>query len=229
MIRKFFICLLLFATARAVIKIKSPLNDSLKKTELPVSKLVGTQGLTICSQVFVEHIQEKITFFSEETNQIKFEIRFNDNYGFFYLNGSKLIFQIPGDTFHPFAWFHICFTIDSNQYAVVSEGKLWYHFKRPLFKSISNEIFLKNLLFGLTNGIQVSELNIWSQYFHPDTIIEITKACTANFPVVPDILDWSQVSADLMKPNDLNQVIEEDPANICHSSPYHKDKIIPIR
>lgn len=221
--------LLLIHTAMAVIKIQRPLDDPLQKIALPVNKVVGTKDLTLCLQVFAEKIHELVTFFSEETDQVKLDIRFNQNYGFFYLNASRLIFKIPQNTFHPFAWFHICFTTNSSHYAVVSLGKLWYFYERPNFKPIQDEIYLKNFVFGINPATQVSEVNIWSKMFDPIEIIELTKDCSKNYPSEPDILNWLKVSKGSLQTNDPSQIIDVNSSNICHSSPYQRDILIPVR
>ena len=42
------------------------------------------------------------------------------------LNARREFFKILEEEFHPFAWYHFCFTMDGYHYSVIVNGLLWF-------------------------------------------------------------------------------------------------------
>lgn len=227
----FLILTFFFVTTRAVIKVKAPFSDYDKAAELTVNKKINTQKLTICMQVFVEEFNEKLTFFSTSPDVMRFTIliRSKREYGFIQLNTTKLIFTIPMETYHPFAWFPICFTKNSTYYSIVSLGRVWYEFKIPASRSIKEDLLIESMHFGMKNGPEISEVNIWSEYFDRAVLFDMTKNCSKVLPKPPNILNWSDVSKESFGDQNSELIIEESASKICHFSTSFNNKLIPLR
>ena len=100
---------------------------------VPVGKTVQSSKLSFCFRFQIYGIFGKQIGLSDYDEFLKFGVwfRFQDNYGFVFLNGKALIFNIPEGIMRPYSWYHFCFSIDNSHYTVVANGNLWLRNKLP--------------------------------------------------------------------------------------------------
>ena len=121
-----FHCIIVLSTP------KEPNDDISNFATLPLNKSLKTKEMTICLQfeTFVSDPLNWRYFFRDTITDFRLRTKFTQEYGFFHMDKVLHIFSIPGNIFHPFSWFHFCLSLNQTHYQIVSQGKLWYSFKR---------------------------------------------------------------------------------------------------
>ena len=94
---------------------------------VPVGRQLNTHQLAFCFRFQIYGSFGKQIGFSDSNNFLKFGVwfRFQDNYGFVFLNEKALIFNIPKGILRPYSWYYFCFSINDNHYIVVVNGRIW--------------------------------------------------------------------------------------------------------
>ena len=112
-----------------------PLEEYLNKplAVVQVDRQLNARQLTFCFRFQIYGSFGKQIGLSDSNNFLKFGVwfRFQDNYGFVFLNEKALIFNIPKGIMRPYSWYYFCFSINDTHYVVVVNGKVWLENEIP--------------------------------------------------------------------------------------------------
>ena len=163
---------------------------------------------TVCVRFLVARTGGAITIFHTPTkDNLVMQLAFVEKYGFLRINGKWIIFNIPIPTI-PYVYQHLCLSQNGTHYSVVSDGVLWYTYKLRAedIGVITKVVEIERIAFGplgypFFGGKfflgRVSELNIFSNSFTDQELIEITSDCK-KINKGDKVFDWSG-----LKPSDV--------------------------
>ena len=170
---------------------------------------------TVCVRFLVARTGGAITiFYTPIKDNLVMQISFEEKYGFLRINGKWIIFDIPIPTI-PYVYQHLCLSHNGRKYSVVSDGILWYTYKLRAadIVSITKEVEIQKIAFGplgypFFKGKfflgRVSELNIFSNSFTDQELIEITSDCK-KINKGEKIFDWSMLNpSDILIPENVD-------------------------
>ena len=197
---------------------------------------------SFCIRYYVPYMSVQTIFFSND-NQLAFAVNYEENFGFFLINGKWQIFSTKYQPV-PFVFEHVCITHNDSYYIVAGEGSVWFQSPfsqadKPVIKKSSN---IKEIHFGpnspaftgVSNAYfrgKVSELNIFSNSFSEEELIAITGSC-AKIENGTKVFDWSAVQkSDIVIPDNLVNYVKvkiDVHDDICSRKKSKKIDIIPF-
>ena len=197
---------------------------------------------SFCIRYYVPYMSVQTIFFSND-NQLAFAVNYEENFGFFLINGKWQIFSTKYQPV-PFVYEHVCVTHNETHYIVAGEGSVWFQSPfsqgdKPDIKKSSNikEIYfgpMSPTFTGVSNAYfrgKVSELNIFSNSFSEEELMEMTGSC-AKIENGTKVFDWSQVQiSDIVIPENLVSYVKlktKSYDNICSRKKSKKIDIIPF-
>ena len=193
-------------------------NVDTKQSELHGASIDVNKGSvvrSVCVRFLVARTGAAQTiFYTPFEDNFVMQIAFQDKYGFLRINGKWIIYHIPIPII-PYVYKHLCFSRNETNYSVVSDGVLWYSFKlrKADIPTITKPVNIQKITFGplgypFFSGRyflgRVSELNIFSNSFTDQELIEITKSCD-RIDRGDKIFDWSNLKpSDVYIPNNVD-------------------------
>ena len=223
--------LFLIRLAYATKIIDFPLNTSsvLNPVILPINAIFKSNEITLCLQFKIEETKDELFLLHDNSTNFELDMKFTSDYGFFRWNHQRYIFKILEEEFHPFAWYHFCFTMDGYHYSVIVNGLLWFTDK--LDQSEASEVSLHSIHLAeipkgkVQKGVSISRLNIWSHSVPDDTLVNWSLKCDDDLN--GGVFSWNTVE------HPINSIMEwvktEIPSKVCHNMKETVVRFIPER
>ena len=193
------------------------LNSSIEMNPvvLPVDSILKSNEITLCLQFKIEETKDELFLLHDNSTNFELDMKFSSDYGFFRWDNQRYIFSIPEEDFHPFAWYHFCFSMDQFHYNVIVNGIVW--FSDNLDKNPATDVSLKSIHLAeepkgnVQKGVSVSRLNIWSQSVSDEILGEWSSKCDDDLN--GDIFSWNYIQNSI-KDFAKNEV----PSRVSHFS-----------
>ena len=196
------------------------------EVDLTFQKSFQTKQMTFCAYFEIDDARkDEIQLINETNYRFGLQLRYYRKYGFVWIDGKKYIFSIPKEEFHPYSWFHFCFTMNQTHYGIIAQTEVWYSFSRsPKQQTVQDEIFIEKLTLGSSEStVLFTKFNIWSKYFDFNILKQFTASCS-SMESLPDVLDWNILDSNSF----VGNLKETEDDEICHFLPNPELKPIPL-